>query len=112
MTIHVLNSQPSRQQFDEMLQALEDYVKLAVDIRREVLAGGGIMHADCEAALLENGSRQDDIWGADWVPSIQEVRYESLINIRPRQANPTVEILDSQIRLRVERVARRLLGGI
>ena len=27
---------------------------------------GGEMHADCEAVLLEDGSRQEDVWGADW----------------------------------------------
>lgn len=112
MTIHVLHAQPTREQFEEMLVALEDYVKLAVDIRRRVIAGGGIMHADCEAALLEDGSNQEDIWGADWIPSSQEVRYESLINIRPRQANPSVEIQSPQIREQVDEVARRLLGGI
>lgn len=95
-----------------MLHALEDYVKVAVDIRREVVAGGGIMHADCEAALLKAGSNQEDIWGADWVPSTQEVRYHSLINIRPRQANPSVEIQSAAIRARVDKVTRRILGGI
>lgn len=112
MKIHVLHAQPTRKQLDEMLEALEDYVKLAVDIRRSVVAGGGILHADCEAALLEEGSNQEDIWGADWIPSTQDVRYEALINIRPRQANPSVEIQSPQIRERVDQVARRLLGGI
>ena len=37
----------------------------AADVRRRILAGGGPMHADCEAALLEDGSVQSDIWGAD-----------------------------------------------
>ena len=41
----------------EMLQSLGSYVKLAVDVRREVLAGGGELHADCEQVLLEDGSR-------------------------------------------------------
>ena len=40
----------------EMLEMLETYVKLAVDIERGILAGGGAMHADCEAVLLEDGS--------------------------------------------------------
>lgn len=51
-----------------MLEELYRIVKLAVDIRREILAGGGQMHADCEAALIEDGSRQEDIWGANWIP--------------------------------------------
>jgi hypothetical protein len=48
--------------------------------------------------LLENGSKQVEIWGADWYPLTQEVGYESLINIRPRQNNRSMEIQDPMIR--------------
>ena len=95
-----------------MIQPLGTYVKLAVDIRRGILAGGGVLHADCEAVLLEDGSRQEDVWGADWNLSAQQVTFESLINIRPRQNNPSLEILDPSIRERVAEIARQLLGGV
>ncbi len=45
-----------------MLQVLGTYIKLAVDLERGILSGGGALHADCEAVLLEDGSRQEDIW--------------------------------------------------
>jgi len=96
----------------DMLQALGTYVKLAVDIRRGVLAGGGAMHADCEAALLEDGSQQEDVWGADWNPAAQQVTFESLINIRPRQNNPSMDILDKAIRQRVAEIAYQLVGRV
>jgi hypothetical protein len=97
---------------EEMLQVLETYVKLAVDLERGILAGGGALHADCEAALLEDGSRQENVWGADWIPGAQQVTFESLINIRPRQNNPSLEILDSGIRERVAEIGNSLLGGV
>lgn len=56
-----------------MLEELEDYVKLAVDVEQGVAAGGAL-HADCEAALLANGSKQENVWGADWIPQVREVR--------------------------------------
>jgi hypothetical protein len=96
----------------EMLEMLETYVKLAVDIDRGILAGGGAMHADCEAVLLEDGSQQEFIWGADWNPSSQQVTFESLINIRPRQNNRSLEILDPNIREKVAKISRKLLGGV
>ena len=95
-----------------MLEALEVYVKVAVDINRGVLAGGGALHADCEAVLLDDGSAQDDIWGADWIPVSQQVRFEALINIRPRQNYFSLTILDRDIRERMERVVRDLLEGV
>lgn len=82
--IHTIRERATKQQVQEMLELLETYVKLAVDIERGILAGGGAMHADCEAFLIEDGSQQEFIWGADWNPESQEVTFESLINIRPR----------------------------
>ncbi|MFQ5907185.1 MAG: DUF5674 family protein, partial [bacterium] len=52
MRIHLLRSRVTQQQLDEMLEALGFYVKLAVDIERGILAGGGVLHADGEALLL------------------------------------------------------------
>ena len=96
---------------EEMCQTLGAYIKLAVDVRRGVVAGGGELHADCEQLLLEDGSSQEDIWGADWYPTIQQVTFEALINIRPRQNNRSMLILDPSIRERVAQVVRSLLGG-
>ena|SRR2546423_12542889 len=110
--IHLIRTRASTQQLTEMLETLEVYVKLAVDIEREILAGGGALHADCEALLLADGSRQEDVWGADWIPTTQEVRYEALINIRPHQNNLAMTILDPAIRARVAETTKRLLGGV
>jgi len=93
-----------------MLEQFGTYIKLAVDIRRGILTGGGVFHADCEAVLLEDGSTQEDIWGADWIPTTGEIRYEALINIRPRQSNPSMEIHDTSIRGRVDEIIKLLLA--
>ncbi len=87
-------------------------IKLAVDIRRGILAGGGALHADCEAVLLEEGSQQDDIWGADWIPSTRQILYEALINIRPKQNSPSMKILDPSICNRIAEIVQSILGGI
>jgi len=110
--LHIIREKATSEQIKDMLQMLETYVKLAVDIERGILAGGGAMHADCEAVLLEDGSQQEFIWGADWDPTAQQVTFESLINIRPRQNNPSMEILDPEIRRRVADVTVKLLGDV
>ena len=76
--IHIIRERATKEQLQEMMEMLETYIKLAVDIERGILAGGGAMHADCEAILLEDGSQQDFIWGADWNPESLEVTFESL----------------------------------
>jgi hypothetical protein len=110
--IHLLHSRATKKQIDEMLETLGVYIKLAVDIRRGILAGGGALHVDCEAVLLEEGSQQDDIWGADWVSSTQQIHYEALINIRPKQNNPSMKILDPFLRNRIREIVQNILGGV
>jgi len=110
--IHLLHSRATKKQIDEMLETLGVYIKLAVDIKRGILAGGGALHADCEAVLLEEGSQQDDIWGADWIPFTQQILYEALINIRPKQNNPSMKILDPFIRNRITEIVQSILGGV
>ena len=106
--INLIQERATQEQLEEMLEILSSYIKLAVDIERGILAGGGELHADCEAVLLDNGSKQVDIWGADWYPLTQEVEYESLINIRPRQNNRSMEIQDPMIREQVAQIVQRL----
>jgi hypothetical protein len=57
MKIHIIRQRATEKEMREMLEELTTYIKLAVDIEREVLAGGGEYHADCEELLLEEGSR-------------------------------------------------------
>ena len=104
--IHIVREQATPQQVEEMLEDLKTYIKLAVDVRRRVVAGGGALHADCQAILLEDGSAQADIWGADWIPASCEVRFESLINIRPKQHNRSMTIGDPQLREAIASIVR------
>jgi len=110
--ILLLNDRTDTLQIQAMLEEYSRMIKLAVDIRRNILAGGGEMHADCEQLLLENGSEQDDIWGANWYPTEQRIEFEALINIRPRLGNPSILIRGEEIRRKVELVAREILGGV
>ncbi len=111
--IHIIREPATPEQVAEMSEAFGGLlIKLAVDVRRGILAGGGELHADCEQVLLEDGSRQEDIWGADWYPNTGEVGFEALINIRPRQQNYGMEIQDPDLRVQVEAIVRRLMEGI
>jgi len=108
--ILLLDKSASPSQIQSMLEEYGTMIKIAVDIRRHILAGGGEMHADCEQLLLEAGSEQDDIWGANWYPADQRIEFEALINIRPREGNRGIQIRDNEIRRKVESVTRQILG--
>ena len=110
--IHIVRSRASKKQMTEMLEVFGTFIKLAVNVRLEILAGGGELHADCEQALLDDESEQADIWGADWDPVNQIVTFESLINIRPRQNNRKLEVQDPVLRAKIQNVVSALLGGV
>lgn len=91
----------------------EDMVKYVVDVERGVAAVGGEMHADAEQVLLDDGSRQDDLWGANYYPGRGPegcIELTSLINIRPAQGNRSMEIQDPALRERVRELTRALIG--
>lgn len=109
--IHLLDKAAAQQQIGEMLEIYATVIKIVVDIRRGLLAGGGEMHADCESVLLDDGSEQDDLWGANWYPAEQRIEFESLINIRPALGNRSIVIQSQEIRRSVEAITRSILGS-
>jgi hypothetical protein len=71
------------------------------------------MHADAEAVLLEEGSAQEDLWGANYYPgrgTADCIEYTSLINISPARGNRSMEIQDEGLRQRVREITWRLIG--
>lgn len=109
MKIHIIRQCATEKETREMLEELETYVKLAVDVERNILAGGGEYHADCEEVLLEDGSRQENVWGADWYPDSKRLEFGALINIRPNQSNRGMEMEDPKLREKIEIIVRRVL---
>lgn len=55
-----------------------------------------------------NGSRQEDLWGINLHPdkygTDEFIEFDSMINIRPRQQNPSREVLDRAIREQITKI--------
>ena len=70
------------------------------------------MHADGEAYLPENGSQQADLWGINLHPDNfgtgDFIEFDSMINIRPSQNNPSRDVLDENIRKQI----REIVAGV
>jgi len=91
----------------------EDMVKYVVDIERGIAAVGGELHADEEALLLEHGSRQEHLWGANYYPGRGPeacIEYTSLINIRPATGNRSMVVEDEALRARIREITFALIG--
>ncbi|MBN3947398.1 MAG: hypothetical protein HWQ38_13380 [Nostoc sp. NMS7] len=109
--ILLLRESATPEQLEQMLQQHKFYIKTAVDIERRVLVGGGGLHADCEEKLLDDGSRQQDIWAASFMPITGRMIFESMVNLRPRQ-NRSMELLDPNIRERAAQIIIEFLGNL
>lgn len=78
-----------------------DMVKAVVDARRGLVAIDAELHSDLEALLLENGSRQNDLWGVNFYPDMEGddfIEFDSMINMRPSQGNVSRGVDDEALR--------------
>lgn len=79
-------------------------VKAVVDVDRELIAVDAELHSDLEALLLENGSKQKNLWGINLYTEIQGndfVEFDSMINMRPSQGNRSRGIENEEIRKKI-----------
>ena len=91
-----------------------DFIKAVVDVERRIMALGGELHSDEEALLLEDGSRQEDLWGINIYPenpADARVEFDSMINVRPAQNNRSRDVGDSRIRERILKVVFELVAS-
>ncbi|MCC7010438.1 MAG: hypothetical protein IT184_16635 [Acidobacteria bacterium] len=91
-----------------------DFVKAVIDLRRQVMILDADMHADQEAVLLAEGSRQRDLWGINLYPQLDGedwLEFDSMINMRPSFGNRSRGVDDATtrdgIRTLVSRLVRR-----
>jgi Protein of unknown function (DUF5674) len=106
----IIRSKINSESLKQVAEDLKGYVKVVVDVKRGVLSAGGLKHVDGEKLLLKDGSRQEDLWGAGLDLEIDQMDFDSMINLRPTQ-NASREILDQKIRQQVELITQSLLQG-
>lgn len=81
-----------------------DMVKAVVDVERKLLAVNAELHADLEAFLLAEGSRQEHLWGINLYPKVEGadfLEFDSMINVRPVHGNRSRGVEDESIRKRI-----------
>lgn len=90
-----------------------DMVKAVVDLDRSVMAIGAELHSDEEAALLEDGSSHQGLWGINLYPAERGddfVEFDSMINVRPSQGNRSRGVENEAVRERIMSVVRQLVS--
>lgn len=93
-------------------QFYSDLVKAVVDIKKEIMAIGGELHADEETLLMQEGSAQHDVWGINLYPSLEDesmVEFDSMINVRPSQGNRSRSVEDAATRTKIIQIVKKLV---
>ena len=113
MTIEIIRRPISRARLSSLAEAqFGDMVKAVVDVERGLMAIGGELHSDEEAALIEDGSAQEHLWGINLYPAEQGdgwLEFDSMINVRPSQGNRSRNVEDSALRDRIRRIVAGLV---
>jgi len=87
-------------------------VKAVVDVEKEIMAVDGELHADEQALLLEDGSKQENLWGINIYPDESGkdfIEFDSVINIRPSQQNRSRGIDNPEIKKKVLEIVNKLV---
>jgi len=108
----VSRSIPKKEILEKYNHFFRSMIKAVVDLKKEIIALDGELHADLEALLIEKDSRQENLWGINLYlekPLKERIEYTALINIRPSQDNPSMEIENTRIRKKIGEVVNKLI---
>lgn len=115
MEIMIVRDTVSRNALRDMaIKQFGDMVKAVVDIEQSMMAIGGELHSDEEAALLDQGSLQRNLWGINLYPDLphQEwIEFDSMINVRPSAGNRSRYVENPDIRSAVSDIVNRLVAS-
>ncbi len=84
-------------------------VKVVADVERNILSAGCEFHIDCAEELVDDGSLQKNLWGANLYRHNLNIDFISLINIKPIEGNRSMEIQDPVTKRKVEKIIKKLL---
>ena len=87
-------------------------VKAVVDVENKIIAVDAELHADLEEMLIENGSRQNSLWGINLYLENEKddwLAYTALINIRPALENNGMEIKNETIKKKIAEIVYQLI---
>jgi len=106
--MYIVESTVSRSELQRLAsQTFGELVKAVVDVEKELLVIDADLHADEEELLLEQGSRQEDLWGINLYPNKPEeefIEFDSMINLRPSFGNSSRGVDDLQTRERIVQI--------
>ena len=96
----------TKEEIAKLKEQFDVYIKTVIDIEKKICSAGADRHFESEKILLEQGSKQSDLWGGGIDLDTKIIDGNSFINIRPSDNNTGNEIQDSKIREEFEKLTK------
>lgn len=109
MTILILTQKATPEEIKQIAEHFNGFIKIVVDIERGILCAGASRHVDEEQELLKSGSKQSNLWGGGLDLESSEIDYNSMINLKPNQDNPSRDVLSKEIREKFDQIVNKIL---
>ena len=103
----ITKSEPfTKEEIENLRELFDVYIKTVIDIEKKICSAGEDRHFEAEKILLDQGSRQSDLWGGGIDIETKIIDCNSFINVRPKNNNTSNEIQDQQLRKRFEELSK------
>jgi len=96
----------TKTEIKKLREVFDTYIKTVIDIENKICSAGCDRHYESEKLLLDQGSKQMDVWGGGIDIDSKEIDFNSFINIRPTDNNASNEILDPDRRKIYEKLTK------
>lgn len=96
----------TKKEIEKLKEQFDVYIKTVIDIEKKICSAGADRHFESEKILLEQGSKQEDIWGGGIDIETKAIDFKSFINIRPSDNNRSNEILNQEIAREFEKLMK------
>jgi len=102
----------TKEEIQQLREQFDGYIKTVIDIEKKICSAGCDRHFESERILLDQGSKQENIWGGGIDLETKTIDGNSFINIRPTQGNTSNEIQDQAIRKSFEEITKYFFDSI
>lgn len=103
----ITKSEPfTKDEIEKLKELFDVYIKTVIDVENNVCSAGADRHLDSEKILLEQGSKQSNLWGGGIDLETKIIDCNSFINVRPQDKNTSNEIQDPNLRKKFEQLSK------
>lgn len=96
------NTPFTKEEIEQLKEQFDVYIKTVIDVKKKTCSAGADRHFESEKILLDQGSRQSDLWGGGIDLETKVIDVNSFINIRLLDNNTSNEIQDPGVRKEFE----------